>query len=258
MKPQTLFSTVVLSAALLAACQPLGEDLSEPNPTLPIVAPVPTRTLGPGPTVIIGQDYVYPTEEFTPYPGPYPGWPSPTPRFTPQSCDQAGTWATYTAPDSSFSLQYPAESPPREGWSHEDQQLRSLSFRLMPHCYIDSCSGSTSMLVLILNNPERLAVRPFTEQYFRLYTDPYKGETATFYEQHSQDVVLAGLPALRLNEGLSDEGQPLVLIAHEDMVFLAGITVNSKGMPGPFPPPCYKTMELFDTILNSLQFPRAN
>jgi hypothetical protein len=91
----------------------------------------------------------------------------------------------------------------------------------------------------------------FVEQKFRLYTDPYHAQELKRYEASNHFITVAGTQALKIDEGLGADVQPDIFVAHRGRVIHLQISYPGRHIP-PYDPPCDKTLELFEKILNSI------
>lgn len=168
---------------------------------------------------------------------PYPGPSNTVDTFT--ACIQVGEWLTYTDQVVGYSFQYPAESRIEESPGGVDQGKAVYIF-LRPQCYVQRCSGSKSLVVRALPNPNQLSVTEFLEEEFP--------ESST----EGKYVTIGGVQALRFDDGFgSISPKPYIFIPHGQWIIRFYIDVASS-VP-PHDPPCGQTLKLLDEILASVQ-----
>ena len=167
---------------------------------------------------------------------------------TPDSCVNTGKWIAYTDPIAGYSLEYPAEARLDE-WSKSNDRFRSTSIFLNPSCYGQGCWGSHRIIISTLQNPNRLSIQQYVEEFFNIYTSPPLNDSVQNYQSTKRLVKTAGVDALRIEDGITVH-KPEIFVPHQDKV--VRIYVSAGSTVPPYEMPCETTLELLDRILSSL------
>lgn len=251
--PKSLFRRIfeiALLCMVMGLVWVLSVGLSAPQKTAEPAAvespyPPPATATPPLPTPTLDAPLAYP-----------PPGNAPEPSATPDRCVGMGQWLTFTDPVAGYTISYPGEASVQATNNPQMKDVYiSASFRVLTDCYNIGCSGLNSIYIHVYHNPDLLALQPFIEQTFHLYDSSEFPNLTTNYEETGYFTKAGAgqdIRAFRIENGVTLTGGVNVFIENEDRVLLIGASRTSKGAMPPYAPPCIKSLEILDTMLNSL------
>ena len=184
-----------------------------------------------------------PPENLATQPDAYPAPSNVLATNQQNSCENVGSWTTFSHPEGIYSLQYPSESQLRESNDY-------ISITLQPSCYDELCSGSNRIVISILENPQELDLEDFISEEFQLLSAPQHQDSLDNFQSGTSQIEVAGMQSLRIEDGVT-LNKPDIFIPYQDEVIWIYIA-KTTNLP-PHPSPCDKTLSLLDEILDSLE-----